>query len=212
MTDGLLRPVAAARDWRNTAIVGGRDEDDGLLGLAYLEAADVLADHWRAHRPDDFLALPILFNYRHGLELGLKSAVRHAAHCARRDGHEDPRLAREALDEWLSGTHSIGQLVDRLDLAFGLLDLPDEMGMPEGTRDVLAALHILDGSGQWFRYSSIKAVAPGERKKTLVPARPAEEKFDLDAVAEALHDALVIIVHGVPSVLEQYEDWRMDLR
>ncbi|TDD34215.1 hypothetical protein E1287_17115 [Actinomadura sp. KC06] len=66
----LLRPVAEDGDWRDTAIIGYL-EGDGALAAGYLDAAQVLVDHWNAHRPADHRVLSALNLLRHGIELAL---------------------------------------------------------------------------------------------------------------------------------------------
>lgn len=58
-------------------------DDDRQLARAYLHAADLLAANWTSNRN---LVLPIVGNYRHGIELALKTVIREAAECGRRDG------------------------------------------------------------------------------------------------------------------------------
>jgi hypothetical protein len=110
----LLQPVPAGGDWRGNAIIGGSWEDDGALAVGYLEAGDILVEHWKSHGPNDGLALPIFANYRHAIELALKDAIRDAAACVRREGVLDPKLHPDELNRRLAGTHAIGALVDEL--------------------------------------------------------------------------------------------------
>ena len=208
--DPLLRPVAAEDDWHNTAIVGGDRENDSALAMGYLEAADVLVEYWKSHRPDDLLALPILANYRHGIELALKDEIRDAATCVRSDGHQDPGLDPKTLDNWLASTHSIGHLVERLDSYLGRLNLGTENQLPVDTREILDGLHALDASGQTLGYSTVKT-GTGKNLK-LVPPRPDQTHFDLPGVAAALHDAGVLVLHGVSGVLYQYAELQAAMR
>src|SRR5262249_26445836 len=61
--------------------------------------------------------------YRHGIELALKDEIREAAARLRADGVTDLDLTPEAVDERLARSHSIGELVDELNLDLGRLRL-----------------------------------------------------------------------------------------
>lgn len=208
-TNPLLRQVPPGGYWRDTAIIGGRREDDGALAAGFVEAADILVKHWKEHRPNDLLAIPILAIYRHGIELALKDAVRAATRCARRDGIDEPDLEPDAVEDRLSKTHSIGTLVEELNRWLARLELGPEEQFPAETTEVLNSLHLLDGTGQTFRYSTVKQ---GKGKaRMLVPARPEQVHFDLPAAAAALDDAATIVLGGVSGVLEQYAQWQEEM-
>lgn len=66
--------------------------------------------------------MPILFNYRHGIELTLKGLIRMAARCLVRDAYTQENLSPAKLDEKLR-THNIRKLADRLDRYMGLLQI-----------------------------------------------------------------------------------------
>jgi len=204
----LLRPVAEDSDWRDTAIIG-YFEDDGTLAAGYLDAAQVLVDHWRAHRPFDHLVLPALNLLRHGIELALKDQIREAAARVRADGITEPDLTTEAVDRRLSMTHSISDLVTELNTCLGLLNLGTNDKLPDDTMEVLESLHLLDEKGQTLRYSTVK-VGKGKNSK-LVPARPEQQAFDFPAVAATLHNAGTLILYGVSGVLGEYEDYQADM-
>jgi len=155
-TSSLLQPVPLGGDWRNTAIIGGRGENDSVLAMGFLEAAGILVDHWKARRPNDLLALPILALYRHAIELGLKDGIRAAAACLRADGAGESDLQPEAVENRLSGTHSVGKLVAELNTCLSRLELGPDNQLPADTIEVLNSLHLLDQSGQTFRYSTVK--------------------------------------------------------
>jgi len=166
-------------------------------------------ERWKAGHRNDAVVVPIIYNYRHGIELALKAEIREAAVCRRRDGAAGPDLQTDKLDEWLSRTHSIEQLVDRLTELLSQLPLGPDQQVPTETLAVLGKLHVLDRSGQAFRYSALKAGPKNAR--VLEPVRPGQEHFDLVAVAEALHDAGTILLYGVSAVLEIYSDYQADM-
>ena len=206
----LLTPPHADGSWRDIAIIGGRGEDDGVLAAGFFEAADILVEHWEAHRPNDLLALPILANYRHRIELALKDGIRAAAECARRDGVDDAALIPDDLNTELASTHSVGKLVTTLADLLGRLELGEGQRLPSDTLEVLQSMHLLDDSGQYFRYAAVK-VGKGKARK-LVAARPDEVHFDLPAVATLLDEVATILLYGVPSVLDQYREFQQDMQ
>ena len=198
-------------DWRGTAYAGGPWESDGSLSLGFFDIADAAVERWKAGRRNDGIVIPIIYNYRHGVELTLKEGIRAAGACVRDDGSADAAVQAGEVDKWLSGTHSIGKLVNRLSSLLGRLHLGTGNELPAETLYVLGKLHMLDQHGQAFRYSAVKTGAPdGER--ILERIRPGEERFDLIAVAEALRDAGTMVLHGVSGVLRDYADYRADMR
>lgn len=61
------------------------------------------------------------------------------------------------LDQSLTQTHRIGELVQRLDDFLGRLSLnSDLVKIDDVYREVLDSLHNLDNSGQVFRYCTVK--------------------------------------------------------
>lgn len=192
-------------DWRNTAVIGYM-EDDGALAGGYFAAAEHVIEAWKAGNRNDMLAIPILSLYRHGIELALKHTIRKAAERLRGDGVNESQLDPQKLNEKLAETHSIAKLVQRLTTYLGRLHLGDNRKLPTDTLEVLNSLHILDESGQTFRYSTIKT---GSRKNAmLVPARPDQQPVDIVTVADSLATAGTLILHGVTSVLYEYEEYQ----
>jgi hypothetical protein len=153
--------------------------------------------------------IPIIYNYRHGIELALKDEIREAATCLRRDGVTGPDAQADAVDQWLSDIHSIEKLVNRLTELLGQLKLGPGQQLPAETLDVLGKLHILDHNGQAFRYSAVKTGPHGQR--VLERVRPGQQQFDLVAVAEALRDAGTMVLDGVSGVLDAYSDYQADM-
>jgi hypothetical protein len=77
--------------------------------------------------------------------------------------------------------------------------------------DVLRKLHLLDETGQAFRYAAVKAGTGPRRQRVLQQARPGQEHFDMMAVADALRDAGEMLLYGVDGVLDEYSDWQDDM-
>jgi hypothetical protein len=88
---------------------------------------------WNAGRPgaaNDAIVIPIIYSYGHGIELALKAGIREAAGYLRGDGVADPDIQTGKIGEWMSATHSIGQLVDRLTRLLGQLQLGPGQQLP----------------------------------------------------------------------------------
>ncbi|MGZ6270260.1 MAG: hypothetical protein ACXWMU_06810, partial [Candidatus Limnocylindrales bacterium] len=117
--DSLLSADADDGDRRSPAIIGGPWESDGSLALGFFKLADIAAEWWKAGHRNDAIVIPIIYNYRHGIELALKEEIREAAACLCRDGVAGPDVQADEVDQWLSGIHSIEQLVNRLTKLLG---------------------------------------------------------------------------------------------
>jgi len=141
--DSLLSADADDGDWRSPAIIGGPWESDGSLALGFFKLADIAVEWWKAGHRNDALVIPIIYSYRHGIELALKEEIREAAACLRRDGVAGPDAQADEVDQWLSGIHSIEQLVNRLTKLLGQLKLGPGQQLPAETLDVLRKLHVL---------------------------------------------------------------------
>jgi hypothetical protein len=128
----------------------------------------------------------------------------------RGDGVADLDVHADEVDKWMSTTHSIERLVNRLTKLLGLLQLGPGQQLPAQTLEVLGKLHVLDHHGQAFRYSAVKAGSRGAR--VLEQVRPGEQRFSIVAVAEALRDAGTMVLHGVYGVLGEYSAYQADMR
>jgi hypothetical protein len=208
--DSLVSPDADGDDWRHTAIIGGPWESDGSLAMGFFAIADIAVERWKAGRRNDAIVIPIIYNYRHGIELALKVGIREAATCLRDDGVADSHVQADKVEQWMSGTHSIGQLVNRLTGLLDELDLGPGQQLPAETLDILGKLHVLDDHGQAFRYSAVKTGPRGA--PVLERVRPGEQRFDIVAIAEALRDAGTMVLFGVSGVLGAYSDYQADMR
>jgi hypothetical protein len=207
--NSLLPGDADDGDWRSTAIIGGPWESDGSLAFGFFKLADIAVERWKSGHRNDAIVIPIIYNYRHGIELALKEEIREAAACLRRDGVSDPGAQADEVDQWLSEIHSIEQLVNRLTKLLGQLKLGPGQQLPAETLAVLRKLHVLDHNGQAFRYSAVKTGPHGQR--VLERVRPGQQQFDLVAVAEALRDAGTMVLDGVSGVLGAYSDYQADM-
>jgi hypothetical protein len=197
----MFEPAADDVSFRRNAVQwpGG---NDATIGAGFIEIADIAVKHWAHVGPNDLLLLPIIYNYRQGLELLLKEAIRRAAHCLREDGHADDELQPERLESWLAqrAGHQLRQLANRLDSYLARLN---EQTLPADTIDILEAVHDLDPGGDTFRYTTTWSKQDGRH----VPApRPDSTHIDVVAMGERFHEAANLIGGGVLSILQEYSD------
>lgn len=89
--DSLLSADAGDGDWRNTAIIGGPWENDSSLAFGFFELADAAVERWKAGHRNDAIVIPIICNYRHGIELALKEEIREAASACAATASPAPR-------------------------------------------------------------------------------------------------------------------------
>ncbi|MFE5375771.1 hypothetical protein [Streptomyces mirabilis] len=126
------------------AVIGGPHEDDFDLALGYAQAADVLATYWIGLGANDALPVPIYYNYPH---------------------------ANEELDKFLTTSHAVEHLADRLNQYLGRLQLeaPNNR-LDQTTQDTL----------DWRQGTDVP-VQQGERRQGkgtgAGPATPAEHRI-----------------------------------
>jgi hypothetical protein len=155
-------------DWQANACVNGID-DSVAYQDGYRRAALHLAEHvCYAGRGQDFLVYPIVYLYRHHIELTLKSIINVAAFVV------DYKLTEKDLDTL--GRHDLAKLWQ---LARPLLNPTCELGgspaLPpddlEGIDAYILQLHKHDPDGQRFRYSTTKS-----KKARQLPSLPSDLK------------------------------------
>ena len=195
---------------RNMAIIGGPWESDSTLAMGFFDIADTAVERWKAGHRNDGIVIPIIYNYRHGIELALKDKIREAAACLREDGATDRDVQVAEVDKWVSVTHSIEQLVNRLTRLLGRLPLGPDQQLPAETLEVLKKLHVLDHHGEAFCYSAMKTGSGDAR--VLERVRPGQQRFDIVAVADALREAGTMVLHGVSGVLDSYAEYQAEMR
>ncbi|MDH6463102.1 hypothetical protein M2302_003287 [Micromonospora sp. A200] len=152
--------VPAGADWHHNAVVGDLTSDDAVIAYGFRRMADIAVENWITRGPDDGLFLPIVYTYRHAIELLLKQALREAWECLDHDGHPQPTLTRRnkpvAADTWLA-THDLNELAAQLDACFAVLSMhaADKTMAPDVAKTI-GELHELDPSGDAFRYSQVR--------------------------------------------------------
>jgi hypothetical protein len=105
--DQIFRPVGPGGNFHHNAVV--EDFDEHLLAIGFARLGDLGVEEWNRSGPDDLLFIPIVYSYRHALELVLKAALTETAACVRTEADPDPDLDHEALRRWLAGPSSQGQ-------------------------------------------------------------------------------------------------------
>jgi hypothetical protein len=184
--------------------VFGSHEDDLTIASGFLRVAEIAARHWIAHGPDDSLPVPILFNYRHGIELTLKWLIRLAARCLVRDGYTRENLSRAKLDEKLR-THNIRKLADWLDRYMGLLRInAPENHIDSASRQLLDWLDSEDETGEAFRYATI---GYGNERRA---ARPDQVQVNFYEQVNELHKLANLLFSGYSSFLDAHEEMQID--
>ncbi len=158
-----FRWVPPGSDWRHDAIVGAWPLDDAAIAAGFRRLADVAVEHWITRGPDDGLLLPILYTYRHAIELLLKQALREAWACLDHDGIPQPTLTGHnstkpvSADTWLGSTHNLDELARQLDDCFAVLSMhPADKTVAPGVVGIIGELHRLDASGDAFRYAQVR--------------------------------------------------------
>lgn len=125
-------------------------QDNSDLQFGFIESARRLAASFTAEPVDDVILFPVLYLYRHGIELSLKDSIRYAVILRRRNGETEPKLTTEQTNKRLI-THSIGALSAELGAHLKQLDLD---AMPKETVRTLGWLAEADPNGVAFRYST----------------------------------------------------------
>jgi hypothetical protein len=192
----LFSSLPDAEHRRDIAWVGYYDRNTGLA-QGFAEAAEAVFAAWQSTPwPDDPLLLPLVYNYRHALELALKQAIRQAAARLRFAGDDDPILAPEALEGHFKQKqrHRLDPLAKQLADMLKKLDLDE---LPPDTMRLLARLHQLDPTGEAFRYA--------DRLKTDA------HQVDVGQLTQLFRDAFNIIHGGVLTVLDQYADYQYEM-
>jgi hypothetical protein len=204
-THDLLNLPRPNWEYHEIAVLGGPQEDDLSIALGYLTAAEVTARHWIEHGPDDSLPIPILYLYRHSIELSLKWLIRVAARCAIRDGYTGPEnLSPAKVDERLH-RHNIKELADCLNRYMGHLKLiGPENRIDTASWKLLRWLDSEDETGETYRYAMV-----GQGTESTA-ARPVQENINFYEQVNELHKLAHLLFGGYSTHLDEYEQFQMD--
>jgi hypothetical protein len=186
----LFQPVDRDGDWRLNAIVDRFHKDDGVLGFGYADAGRTLVEKWVTERSaNDSHLMPIIWLYRHALELDLKACIRVAARCLAKEAKAGPSETPAALGEWLRRTasHQLRLLAQRLDSYLVQLDTEP---LPLEVRAVLEELHDLDPGGDNFRYATRYDRTSNSEVKAKRPASYHVDISRLGGILEQTHGFL----------------------
>ncbi|MGW7071849.1 hypothetical protein ACWGII_30695 [Streptomyces sp. NPDC054855] len=191
------------------AVIGGRHEDDLAIAGGYLRVAEIAATHWSLEGPDDSLPVPILYNYRHSVELSLKWLIRTAARIIRcgQYGTNGECLSHEKLEVKLRGdSHSIKKLAERLNRYLGLIsDLaPPENRIDAESFEALRWLDAQDETGETFRYSMI---GKGSDSR---PARESQTNINFYDHINRVHQLASLLQAGYSGALDAFEEQQME--
>ncbi|SDG04779.1 hypothetical protein SAMN05660662_0139 [Blastococcus aurantiacus] len=212
-TAELFSPLDPDDDEMPTYI-GGELEKPWRLANSFLLAADTLADAWRVAVQQDGrepeTALPIIHNYRHAIELSLKSHCLRTRNLLRFGGSMGigTDAAPANLEKQLN-THSIAGLVKILEsLLEGFAVGEEGRRLPEQTARILTYLHDLDAGGMAFRYAT--QPVRGSKMLEWEPIRPEPTPIYLGSAMTRLHGAAQMLAWGVDGYLDAYEDHLQD--
>ncbi len=184
------------------------------MAIGFADLADLGVEEWKRRGPNDLIFIPIVYCYRHALELVLKAALRTTAACLREEGETDPALDRDKLNEWLAGPrgagHSLQKLATRLDEWLKSLDAE---ALPDDVHEVLKSLHQLDPKGDAFRYSTVRgkggtferAPRPG-----LTHADVLQAHVDVAAMQKHFQQAFGLLSDGLMTELDEVRSWQAD--
>ena len=203
--DDLLNLPRPKWDHLAIAVLGGPLEDDLTIAWGYLEAAEITARHWIEHGPHDGLPIPILYLYRHSIELSLKWLIRVAARCAIREGYTGPEnLSPAKVNERLH-THNIRKLADYLNRYLSYLTLTGpENRIDPASWKLLTWLDSEDETGETYRYAMVGQGSGSAR------ARPVQENINFYEQVNELHKLAHLLHAGYSTHLDEYEQMQRD--
>lgn len=196
--ESLPRPTHGIHE---IAVVGG-SEDDLQIAYGFLLLAEAAATHWCRRRPDNTLPVPILYNYRHGIELTLKWLIRFTAGCVRVQGYDSAEnLDADKLDQKLRSTHNIKKLAQRLDRYLKMLEPHGpNSGIDRASQTLLNWLDSEDTTGEAFRYATVGRGAASK------PARPQPTTVNFYEQVNELHKLAFLLYGGYSGYLDHYAD------
>lgn len=195
MTD-LFGSVPPAIRHSDLAWIGYFD-GDADLAQGFAESAEAIFARWRdSPGHNDRLLLPLIYNYRHALELVLKQAIRNASARLRFAGRDDLVLNEDELEEHFKRKqrHRLEPLGRQLAELLKELELEE---LPRDTMQTLARLHQLDPRGEAFRYAN--------RLDT------DSKHVNVEKLIVLFRNAFVVIHGGVLTILSEYADFQYQI-
>jgi hypothetical protein len=144
------------RDWKNNACL--RDGDEYAYREGYRRGAQLLVQAvGETARDQDFLVYPIIFLYRHHIELVLKRVIKQATYLIEREltKAENDHLEKHRLDLLWQDFKSMASAISK---AAGWDELPPED--VEGIDDYIRQIFELDPVSYSLRYAHSKKGDP----------------------------------------------------
>lgn len=174
----------------------GGPRDDRRIAREFAAAGHRLAASHPGEPSDDEILLPMLYLYRHAIELALKEAILEATHLRRIRGEDDPLLAYEATKIRLQAEygHRIGGLRDELNSQLRLLSL--QPIRPDIAKH-LEWVNLLDWNGSELRYTNQVSYWQGD--------------IDLPSLVSTLKQIephISAIYDTIEHEVEAYEEWQ----
>jgi hypothetical protein len=147
-------------DWHNDACLYTGQNDTAKHGYTegYRRGAQLLVEHVAEHASNqDYLVYPVIFLYRHHIELALKNLIRQAPYLVEREltDPEKSHLGKHRLDLLWADVKAILKEICKK-AGWGKLD-PDDV---EGIDAYIAQLSAMDPDSFAFRYAHAKDGAP----------------------------------------------------
>lgn len=190
-----LFPTALIKQDTNSVTVGEHNNPKYAYINGYYEAAKILVKEAHNSNSKDILFYPICFNYRHYLELHLKSLIELAEELYSK--METLGYAKDILDKSsedpLDSVHSIQKLFCYFEKRLKLVAINDEIFNPN-IRKYIMEFHNIDSDGQKFRYHITK-------KQQL--SFPSPQEYDLKNI-ETIMQEIKMLLYGVDGWLEHY--------
>lgn len=189
---------APAQESINNVVVGEHYSPRYAYIDGYYDAAKILVDSAlkKRRREQEILFFPICFNYRHYLELHLKSLVESTDELYLKMeslGYIKDVLLDKNSEKSLDRVHSICTLLQYFEKRFKLVAQNGEVFDPN-IREYILQFHTIDSDGQKFRYHITK-----KRQ----PSFPIIEKFDLKNIEE-LMEKIKDLLCGVDGWVDHY--------
>ena len=183
-------------DWHNNACLTGANPDNSFAYVeGYRRAAEILAQYVDSTGSDqDFLVYPIIFLYRHHLELAMKRIIKRSPHLLDRHltTHEAGQLKGHSLDGlW----QALKPLIVAICKALGWTK-PTRADI-EGADDYFRQLLEIDPSATAFRYAQAQDGTDSLPKSlqrinvrhfALMISRLVQYIDDIDTAISVLHD------------------------
>lgn len=202
--DALFGP---GEDWQSNACIAQWDAD-WAYSNGFRRAAERLAEHvCETGGGQDVLIYPIVYLYRHHVELVLKAIIKSASGLLDRELTEQDlkTLGRHALRElWQTARPLLDPVCDRADNPpFPVTDL-------DGVDSYICQIHAHDPDGQRFRYGTMKA--RGANQPSLRPSLGPDLKLINVRMLASAMEKLADYLEGIEGWFAELEDAKAEMR